>query len=556
MSPFTIACTCRALPVLALAAACAQCGASCVDNDSKIIQLFGGQGVTVSGCTDAPVKADCGAAIPEDAIPARTTKVVCCSTCFEINAPGLKKQSGVQYTTAYGLPWVLDIVEPEDTGVMLPLAVIVHGGGFKGGARISNEVWAIDWANRGYRVINVDYPLCKHYWRGTDQQQHPWGATASLTDSVHPDCAGGLPDAEAPAWFSMNMAEVASRAVRHAVKWAHDEAAEGMLNIDTANTVCHGSSAGSLTCLQTFLYNTTVSYANELAAAEQAAAGLPQQTNLLSPDPGLDYIKLAAHVGMSFGDLRNITQETVDAMAPGASAWVIHDWKDEWQPVTGLQGEKMAGVRNLGRMLNEFGISNTVYVLDDPGTPRGPPGGPYMMKQHGLDLEKTLQGDVLEGMHTFVAQGLASATRDPAPGVTSPTGQTTDQITQPTGQTTQPTGQTTQPTGQTTQTTVCTDNDAAIIALATAAGIAVTGCADVKVVQHCSEFAQVPIKCCASCAAGQSSSSATFAASLGGNPFTGDPDGGAASSATQHRGVRLVSVMAAALAAIAALCLC
>ena len=37
----------------------------------------------------------------------------------------------------------------------------------------------------------------------------------------------------------------------------------GTLKIDTANTVCHGSSAGSLTCLQTFLYNTTVSHANE-----------------------------------------------------------------------------------------------------------------------------------------------------------------------------------------------------------------------------------------------------------------------------------------------------
>jgi len=57
-----------------------------------------------------------------------------------LRCPGQRgQQSGVQYTAAYGLPWVLDIVEP-DTDVVLPLAVVVHGGGFKGGARISNEV--------------------------------------------------------------------------------------------------------------------------------------------------------------------------------------------------------------------------------------------------------------------------------------------------------------------------------------------------------------------------------------------------------------------------------
>ena len=46
MAPYAIACACRALLVLALAAACAQCGASCVDDDQKIIQLFGVQKLT------------------------------------------------------------------------------------------------------------------------------------------------------------------------------------------------------------------------------------------------------------------------------------------------------------------------------------------------------------------------------------------------------------------------------------------------------------------------------------------------------------------------------
>ena len=178
----------------------------------------------------------------------------------------------------------------------------------------------------------------------------------------------------------------------------------------------------------------------------------------------------------------------------------------------------MAGVRNLGRMLDEFGVSNAVYVLDEPNMPRGPPGNPYMMKQHGLDLEKTLRGDVLEGMHTFVAQGLASATREPAPGATSPTSQTTGQTTQTTGQT----------TGQTTQTSVCTDNNAAVIAeIEKRHGLVVSGCADGVVKARCDTH-QIKSACCQTCGGGATTLMAN--ATSDATTATTNPDTGTASS--------------------------
>lgn len=358
---------------------------------------------------------------------------------------------------------------------MLPLAVIIHGGGFIGGDKNANENWAIDWANRGYRAININYPLCGHYWQGADNQQHPWDATEPQPlETQHPDCDEGHPEGT-PVWFAWHKQEVASRAARYAIKWAHDRANAGMFAIDTATTVCHGSSAGSVTCLETFLYNTTVSYAN--AVAQEAEA---QQVNLLTSEPDLDYIKIDAHIGMSFGDHRNLTQQTVDAMAPGASAYVMHDPLDEFPPSHHYAGTKMGGVENLERNLNEFGITNEMYILyvnDSLPTDTTPPI-PQRELQHGKFLGATLQGDVLEEMHEFVETNLAAR---------------------------------------------CVDKHRVIIALAKEQGHDVGGCGVVGQIFNgeplCS-YAQVADVCCKTCdALAEQEGTTSVKALLSGNPF-------------------------------------
>jgi hypothetical protein len=309
--------------------------------------------------------------------------------------------------TAFGVTFKLDIIEP-DTDDVLPLAVIIHGGGFIGGDKNSNENWAINWANRDYRAININYPLCGNYWQGADNQQHPWNAAEPL-ETQHLNCTEGHPRG-APEWFAWHKQEVASRAARYAIKWAHDRANADEFAIDTATTVCHGSSAGSVTCLDTFLFNTTISYANAAAPAEQEAGGLPQQANLLMPNPDLDYIKIDGHIGMSFGDQRNLTQETVDAMALKSSAYVMHDPLDEFPPHHQYAGMNMGGVENLERNFNLFGITNemhTLYVNESLPTNTTPPI-PQREFQHGKGLEATLQGDVLEEMHEFIETNLAA----------------------------------------------------------------------------------------------------------------------------------------------------
>ena len=60
-------------------------------------------------------------------------------------------QCDVEYLTAFGATFKLDVIEP-DTDDVLPLAVIIHGGSFIGGDKNQNEVFAVDWASRGYRT--------------------------------------------------------------------------------------------------------------------------------------------------------------------------------------------------------------------------------------------------------------------------------------------------------------------------------------------------------------------------------------------------------------------
>ena len=359
-------------------------------------------------------------------------------------------------------------------------------------------------------AININYPVCENYWQGAANQQHPWNATAPL-ETTHPNCAEGHP-AGTPLWFVWYKQEVASRAARYAIKWAHDRANAGAFAIDTATTVCHGSSAGSITCLDAFLFNTTVSYANAVAPAEQDAEGFPQQVNLLVPNADLDYIKIDGHIGMSFGDHRNLTQETVDAMAPNASAYIMHDPLDEFPAHHQHAGKKMGGVLNVERNLNLFGVPNEMYILyvnSSLPTTATPPI-PQRGVQHGSFLGATLQGDVLEEMHAFIETNLAAR---------------------------------------------CVDKDQVLIAVANEAGIAVSGCAaadgNYNGVPRCS-YTQVADACCKTCAA-LAEGATTAMAMLSGNPFAADDivadegEGGAAAVLAASAALTLAGAVVALL---------
>ncbi|MBI4932456.1 MAG: alpha/beta hydrolase [Actinobacteria bacterium] len=57
---------------------------------------------------------------------------------------------------------LLDLYMPQDTGqAELPLVVVVHGGGFRGGSKTQGNVvdWAQGFASRGYLVASIDYRL-------------------------------------------------------------------------------------------------------------------------------------------------------------------------------------------------------------------------------------------------------------------------------------------------------------------------------------------------------------------------------------------------------------
>jgi acetyl esterase/lipase len=57
---------------------------------------------------------------------------------------------------------LLDLYTPQGTGrAVLPLVLVVHGGGFVGGSRSQSNVvrWSNEFASRGYLVASIDYRL-------------------------------------------------------------------------------------------------------------------------------------------------------------------------------------------------------------------------------------------------------------------------------------------------------------------------------------------------------------------------------------------------------------
>jgi len=241
----------------------------------------------------------------------------------------------ITYMQAYGKDFKLNFFTDTSRGPdeLLPLAVIIHGGGFNSGSKNNCKQFeaARVFAARGYRAIAINYPMCGAYWKGvdvgedvpdfgtSDQGWHAWDADTPLYPNQigqqHEQCFFGAAHSNTHPEQYAQAAEVANRAARYAILYAHDNAAEWGIDVD--QTVCYGGSAGAISCTETFLFDTNVRYRPEIS-------GLPI-------DPNLDQVKINVATGRAGGLLRirNVTQEIVDAMPPNAAAWDLHGDEDE-----------------------------------------------------------------------------------------------------------------------------------------------------------------------------------------------------------------------------------
>jgi hypothetical protein len=298
-------------------------------------------------------------------------------------------ETSVTYMTAFGQDFVLDIYSDANVDTDQPLMIVVHGGGFVGGDKANEEYFARLFAERGFRVVNINYPLCRHFFDHSTEALHPWDA-AQPTNGDNSLCVGVASGTDnLPEEIRGSLAGPASRAVRQAIKYMHTDGRAAQYRVDTSKTVCHGSSAGATTCYVTLFWNTTlVSY--------------PNITNALVPDPDLDQynINVAAAKAGSIGGLMSgqyVTQDTVDAMAPGAAIWDLHGDADTTVPI--------AFSNYMMQIAEQWGIPNDQVVIEGGG--------------HGM--ARFLRGSVLEDMLTFVFANLENAGGYPASDTPTPT---------------------------------------------------------------------------------------------------------------------------------------
>jgi len=157
------------------------------------------------------------------------------------------------------------------------------------------------------------------------------------------------------------------------MKFLHDRAA--MIKIDTSKTVCHGDSAGAITCYASLFFNTT-------------RIKHPNITNALVPDPDLDQYKInvAAACAGGFDTSMNVTQDSID-LAPGAAVWDLHGTEDDVVPLE--MSDKLMEVAA------EFGVPHDQVVIEGGG--------------HGIT--QYLRGDVLEEMFDFIFEHLGVTER-------------------------------------------------------------------------------------------------------------------------------------------------
>lgn len=290
-------------------------------------------------------------------------------------------ETDVVFMTAFGQDFALDIYSDTTVDADQPLAVIVHGGSFVGGDKADRASEALLFAARGFRAVSINYPLCRHMFDHTTNAMHPWDAS-SPTDGNNSRCMGvasGTDDL--PEDVRGSLAGPASRAARLAIKYMHTGGRAATHRVDTSKSVCHGMSAGAITCYATLLWNTTrIQY--------------PNMTNALVPDPELDQygfnVAAACAGGLPSGE--HVTQDTVNAMAPGAAVWDLHGDADLTVPLL-FSNVLMA-------IAEQWGIPHDQVVI---------PGG-------GHGIMPYLTGSVLEEMFTFIFDNLENVGSPPVSG--------------------------------------------------------------------------------------------------------------------------------------------
>lgn len=136
--------------------------------------------------------------------------------------PQVNVQRDIQYGQAVNASTqqvedlLLDLYLPaNDTAVLRPALVAVHGGGFVGGSRSNANISRVaeNFAKTGYVAVSISYRLTNN------------------------------PDPNNPTFVTD-----ASHDMKAAVRWLRANA--GLLRIDPDRIACAGSSAGAITCLE------------------------------------------------------------------------------------------------------------------------------------------------------------------------------------------------------------------------------------------------------------------------------------------------------------------
>ena len=278
---------------------------------------------------------------------------------------------------AFGQDFALDIYSDADADNDQPLALLIHGGGFQGGDKAQMAVDATRFAERGFRAVSINYPLCRDMFDHITQALHPWN-TAQPTNNDNSDCQGvafgtdNLPDE-----IRKSLPGPATWAARLAIKYMRTGGRVDRHHVDTSKTACNGASAGAITCYMTLFFQTTI-------------ISFPAMTDALVPDPDLNQYGITVAAARAGGiipgneDIASVTQETVDAIAPGAAVWDLHSDADTIVPIE---------------------ASNTTMALADRF---GIPHGQVVIEGGGHGIVPCLMGDVLEEMFTFIFDNLAN----------------------------------------------------------------------------------------------------------------------------------------------------
>lgn len=231
--------------------------------------------------------------------------------------PPMLSKVNVAYMKAFGQEYHLDLAGPE-TEERLPLAVLVHGGGFTGGTRCAmNEIMSL-YAERGFRAATISYPLCADYVLDGEPLL-AWDAEEARIAPDPPGIKNKAPcaaQADSPDEIPIMPSPIPpARAIRAAIKYLHDHAKQ--YGIDTSQTVCHGASAGAYACTHAEAYNTTGMEALYTA-------------DIFGADVALDEVSISVVVAMTGGLFvgKNLTREHADAMSPGGALYNIVDYKD------------------------------------------------------------------------------------------------------------------------------------------------------------------------------------------------------------------------------------